>query len=892
MIKHIIIITAFFATCNIAFTQTNSVKGRVANEKNEAVSFATVLIVSAKDSAIVKYATADNNGAYQIAQIANGQYYVEARCVGYATQRTKIGLFGNNNLDVNFRMAQNVTELEGAKVKAKYSGIEFSGDTVRYNPLAYTDGSEVTLGDMISKLPGIEVSDGGKIKTQGKNVEAVLIEGRDLFSGNTQMPLHNLPANIAEKVEVVNNYSEYDVMKGFQSYEKTAINVKVNKSFWDKISGTISVAGGVRNKYYTKNNIIKLMPKFMTSLTISGNNTGESLLQFDDYLKMKGGLNEFSAGENTFAFSFDETESALIMPIGQNTYSNTNNLALINVSAQPNDKFKLNTYGLFNMFKSKDEDERLYTYFNTNDDEHYTKSMKNMRRNKMGSGSLKLTYNPSKTMTYVYQGNIADALSKSATDIDNIDFVTMAQNRRPSFSTNHNFTALKKIKNDVLTANFNFTYNYSPADYSFCSDSLLLPLPVNVTNNFYYAMQEKNTTENSANLNLSYMHKLNSAYFFRIALGVNYLRNEFVSNIYQNIPNTSKEPITGINLSNNFYLGSLDENINARIVKNQGVFRFVAGFNLVNINFKHNITKELSDKNKLTVEPNLELSLVPKQAQRFSVSYKKSTATTKIIDLVSGLYINSFDNYVVGGNYNNMFKNKHSVNFRFTDFNQFYNTQFYVFATYDVTSGDAAKDYYRTGLLNKTVVVAAPDKYSFSGVASFSKKFLFAPISVNTNFNFRQNQYSYFNAGNEITGKSSSLTAELGLSSSYKEGFNFRTNANFSRNYYKSIVSSKQDVQRYSGKISFTKKNFYISTSLDYEHNNARSIMQHFYYWNADIRYSFTNKKYELQLTGTDMLHTIDKHWREIIYTDNAMIERFVRRLPGNIMLKFNMKIN
>ena len=891
MIKNILF-TALFVTCNIAFAQTNSIKGRVANEKNESIGFATVLLMSAKDSSIVKYTTADNNGAYQITQIANGQYYVEARCMGYTTQRTKTGLFGNNNLNVNFRLAENVIELEAVKVKANYNGIEFSGDTIRYNPLAYTDGSEVTLGDMINKLPGIEVGDGGKITAQGKKVETVLIEGKDLFSGNTQVPLENLPAGIAEKVEVVNNYSEYDIMKGFQSYEKTAINVKVNKSFWDKISGTISVAGGIRNRYYTKNNIIKLMPKFMTSLTLSGNNTGESLLQFDDYIKMKGGLNEFLVGDNTFTFSLNETDAAIVMPISQNTYSNANNLAVVNVSAQPSDKFKLNTYGLFNMYKSKDEDESQYTYFNPLGDEHYTKSRKSVRRNKLGSGFLKLSYNPSKTMTYVYQGYVADALSKSAADIDNIDLFTMSQNRRPSFNTNHSFVAIKKIKNDVLTTSGAVAYEHTPAEYSFCTDSLLLPLPINAANSLYYAMQQRNATETSANIGVSYLHKINSSYFLKTALGVNYLRNKFISDIYQNIPNIDRELIAGSNFSNDFYLGSLNESLNASIVKNQGLFRFTAGLQIKNTNFKHNINRNLNDENKTVLEPNLEISLVPKQSRRFAVSYHKSTTATKILDLVSGLYINSFDSYTNGSNYNNMFCSKHSVNAQFSDFNQFHNTQFYIFLRYDKTSDDVTKDYFRTGSVNQTVVVASPDTYSFFGNTSFSKKFLFAPISVNVNLNYRQSQLSYFTAGNEIASKSRRWQSELALSSSYKEGFNFSARANFSRNYYKSLISSKQDVQRYSGKISFRKNNFYISTSLDYEHNDARKIMQDFYYWNADIRYSFADKKYELQLSGTDMLHTVDKRWREIVYTDNAMIERFVRRLPGNIMLKFNMKIN
>jgi hypothetical protein len=421
---------------------------------------------------------------------------------------------------------------------------------------------------------------------------------------------------------------------------------------------------------------------------------------------------------------------------------------------------------------------------------------------------------------------------------------------------------------------------------------LLLPLPVGIANDFYYALQEKNTTEHSANINLSYLHKINSSYFLRFGLDLSYFHNKFVSDIYQNIPDTDRELIAGSNFSNDFYLGLLNENVSARIVKNQGLFRFSAGLKATNKNFRHNIDRNLNDKSKIVVDPNLELSLVPKQSQRFAVSYQKSTVSAKILDLISGMCINSFDSYTNGSNYNNMFYNKHAVNVRFTDFNQFHNTQFYIFANYEKTSGDAARDYYRTGSLNQTIVVASPDRYSLHGMTSFSKKFLFAPISLNASINYRQSKYAYFNAGNEIAGKSYNLTSELGLSSSYKEGFNLGAKAKFSRNYYKSVISNKQDVQRYSGKISFTKKNFYISTSLDYEYNNARSIMQNFYYWNADIRYKFNKKKYELQLIGTDMLHTVDKRWREIIYTDNAMIERFVRRLPGNIMLKFNMKIN
>ncbi|MDR2065985.1 MAG: TonB-dependent receptor family protein [Prevotellaceae bacterium] len=888
--KKYLFFAAFLFAVGGGFAQNNSVKGLITNEKNEPASHATVLLLSLKDSSVVKYTVSDSNGAYQLQQIPNGQYWVEARYVGYSTQRTKIGVFGNNNLDVSFKLKEEIVTLEASKVKANYVGVEFSGDTVRYNPLAYVDGSEVTLGELMNKLPGIDVDKSGKVKAQGKDVDAILIEGRDLFSGNTQVPLQNLPASIAEKVEVVNNYSEYDIMKGFQSYEKTAINVKVNKNFWEKISGNISLAGGVQNKFHTKNNIIRLMPKFMASVTLSGNSLGESLLQFDDYIKMKGGMNEFSTGSGSFSFSLDETDVALLTSADANTYSALNNLAVLNISAQPSEKLKINTYGLFNMSKFKNMDESQYTYFNENGDEHYTKSTKSVKRNKTGSGFLKLSYSPSKTLTCIYQGIFTDALAKSASEIDNIDMFTSSQNERKSLNTTHNFTAIKKTGENVFTANVNFIYKNTPSEYGFQADSLLLPLTAGAYNDLFYVLQQRNSNQKTASADISYLYKLNSAYFMKFALGANYTRSGFASTIYENYPDREKELIDDDSFINDYNLGYFNQTINVNITKNQGVFGFKAGLTMRNMIFYHNITGTLEDKNKIVAEPELEISIRPKQTSRLSISYRKGMTMTSVANLIPGIYINSFDSYVNGGSFAKLFTNHHSVSTIFSDFNQFYNTQFYVYGNYELTE-TSAKDYYRTGSLNEIRTVLSPDRYSFRLSSSFSKKFLFAPVSTNISLAYRQNAYSYFSSGNEIKSKTNSTSADLGISTSYKEGFNFALNAAFSRNYYKAIIANKQDIQRYSGKISFGKNNFYISTSLDYEHNNARRVMQNFYYWNADIRYSFANKKYEFLLIGNDMLHTSDKRWREISYTDNAMIESFMRRIPGSIILKFNMKI-
>jgi hypothetical protein len=892
MMKKLLLFVAFLIFYTSVFAQNNSIKGIVANEKNEPVAFATVALRSIKDSSIVKYASSNDYGIYELQQIVNGQYLIEASCMGYSAQSTKAGVFGNNKLEINFTLKNEIVELEASKVKANYKGVEFSGDTIRYNPIAYTDGSEVTLGDLLKKLPGINVDESGNIKAQGKDVEKVLIEGKDLFSGNTQTPLQNLPAEIAEKVEVVNNYSEYDIMKGFQSYEKTAINVKVNQNFWDRINGDLSVAGGISEKFYTKNNIIRLMPKFMTSVTLSGNNLGERLLQFDDYIKMKGGLNEFMTGENTFSFSLDETESSLVMPAAANTYSSSNNLALINISAQPNDKFKVNAYGLFNISKTRSKDERQYTYFNSGGNEHYGESQESTKRNRLGSGFLKMLYSPSKTLNYIYQGSFNDAVVKSASDIDNLSLFTFTQNMQKSLSTTHSLNAIKKINENVFISNLNFSYKNTPLEYRFDTDSLLLPFAFNrYGDNLFHVLQKRNTIQKNANIDLSYMHKLSSSYFVKIVLGANYTRNDFASRIYENHPGDSPEPVTDSRFINDSYIGCFNQSLNVNITKNQGIFGFKAGVTARNMIFNHNINRNIDDRNRIVFEPQIEVSLKPKQMRRFSISYQKSFNQISVYDLISGFYINNFSSYTGINHLENPCSDKHSVSALYTNFDQFHNITFMFSGRYEHAKNTATKDYYRTGLLNEIHTVASPYRDVISCNSTFSKKFLFAPITLDINANYQQNAYSYFTSGIETDSKNHSTSASVGLSSSYKEGFNFGANTSLSRNYYKTVMSVKQDIQRYSGKISFRKNSFYISTSLDYEHNDAREIMQRFYYWNADIRYSFANKKYELQIIGKDMLHTSDKRWQQITNTDNAIIESFMRRIPGSIILKFNMKI-
>ena len=54
------------------------------NTSQKAIDAATVSLLSAKDSTIIKIAISDKNGAFEVEKLLNGKYLVSVQSVGYA----------------------------------------------------------------------------------------------------------------------------------------------------------------------------------------------------------------------------------------------------------------------------------------------------------------------------------------------------------------------------------------------------------------------------------------------------------------------------------------------------------------------------------------------------------------------------------------------------------------------------------------------------------------------------------------------------------------------------------------------------------------------------------------------------------------------------------------
>ena len=93
-------------------------------------------------------------------------------------------------------------ELGEVVVKSTLLKFYMDGDTLVYNADAFNMAEGSMMGELIKKLPGVEVENGGVIKVNGRQVETVLLNGKDFFDKDRELLLENMPSYMVKSFNV------------------------------------------------------------------------------------------------------------------------------------------------------------------------------------------------------------------------------------------------------------------------------------------------------------------------------------------------------------------------------------------------------------------------------------------------------------------------------------------------------------------------------------------------------------------------------------------------------------------------------------------------------------------------------------------------------------------
>lgn len=150
------------------------ISGKVTDASGEPLA-ALVTIISGKK--VEGYGLADGEGRYSISFApSTDMVTVKVALMGYETVEKSVAA-KTQRLD----MTMTEGSIELTEVTVVSDNITQRGDTLSYQVGAYKDASDRVIGDVIKKMPGLEVSDAGRISFNGKTVKNFYVEDMDLL---------------------------------------------------------------------------------------------------------------------------------------------------------------------------------------------------------------------------------------------------------------------------------------------------------------------------------------------------------------------------------------------------------------------------------------------------------------------------------------------------------------------------------------------------------------------------------------------------------------------------------------------------------------------------------------------------------------------------------------
>ncbi len=198
----------------------------------QADSSATIMLLNAKDSSLVNFASTDVGGGFEIKNVNQGSYFLKITFIGLKTYMKTFKTSPDNPvLDAGrIKLLPVSTELEAVTITAEKAQVVVKRDTIEYNATTFKTKANATVEDLLKKMPGLEVGTDGTVTAQGEQVQKVLVDGREFFGRDPKLATRNLPADAIEKVQVFDKKSDQAAFTGIEDgqREKT-INLELKE---------------------------------------------------------------------------------------------------------------------------------------------------------------------------------------------------------------------------------------------------------------------------------------------------------------------------------------------------------------------------------------------------------------------------------------------------------------------------------------------------------------------------------------------------------------------------------------------------------------------------------------------------------------------------------------
>lgn len=853
----VIFMTAYITTAQI--TVTGVVKDSIGNP----LEMANIIAINKQTKKLDSYGFSDSQGRYKLNLQKNVSYSIK---VSYIGMKTADIVLDTKEIDItkNISLKEDAT-LDEVNLTFKMP-VTIKGDTIIYDADSFTSGREKKLGDVLQKLPGMEVNEEGEIKVEGKTVNKVMVEGKVFFDGDSKLATKNIPASAIDKIEVLKNHSEVGQLRNVTDNEDNiAINIRLKegkKNFW---FGDIKVGSSVamdESRYIANPKLFYYSPKYSLNVMANINNIGEIPFTWRDYFKFTGGFRNLGGGGTSISLSNDL--GFLAMRNNQAKDINAK-FGALNFSYSPKKTWDLSGFAIYSGMKTDIEEASERNYINTNLTE-VTSSL-TQQNNKLGLIKLSSSYKPNANNHLDY--DIFGKISKLTQDQNFLssEAGTILENKiQTPFSINQNLNYYYTLSDNHIFA-FEVQHLWQDEDPFYNAKleqlSFANALALDVNQNVFDVSQNKRVKTNKLDAKLNYYYVLNAKSNINLSLGATLSNQKFNSNVFQILDNGIQNNITNPSTLNAVEYAFNDSYTGLHYKFVTGIFTFNQGATLHNYLAKNTQlgTKFTNSFVKLLPDAYIKVSL--KKSESLRLAYNMQVSFTDVNRVAEGFVFNNYNSLYAG---NQTLENSlsHNIQLNYSSFNMFNYTNVYAFINYNKRIDAIKGNTEQLGIdqISTSVNSVFPDE-SISANANFQKSFRKFKVTIGGNVSYAKLNNLFTSPQTQVVenrvSKSFTQSYRTKVSSNFRDAPNFDIGYNFIINEYdQGIIQNRYYTHSpYINFDTYLLKNFIFNTKFTY--NNYRienRTINNYSFWSANLSYQKKDSDWEYKMSVTNILDT------------------------------------
>ena len=755
---------------------------------------ASVSVIRAKDSILVKFTRTAENGNFEFTNLPKGKMFMLFTYPGYADYVEYFDL-DSAKTSVNLGRVKLILKanlLNDVIIKGKAVAIKIKGDTTEFNAAAYKIQPNDKVEDLLKQLQGVQVDKDGKITAQGSKVNKVLVDGEEFFGDDPTLVTKNIRADMVDKVQLYDKKSDQATFTGIDDGEKAkTINIKLKEDKKNGYFGKVDLGGATDSFYQAQGmfNMFKGKQKFSAYGTLA--NTGKTGLGWGD--SEKYGSSSLQMVDGGFYFSGDgngldsyngqyNNEGIPIARTGGAHYENKWNSDKESINAN----YKIGSLTVDGVRNTITQNNQPNGLINTNSDESF--------HNYLFRQKLDATYNLKLDTTANLKLSTDGTLKNSQ---NNSDYMTISRRGDGSLLNTSERTLTNDLRNQSWNGSVFLTKKLKKKGRTL---SLTLSEAITNTetkgflrsdNEFYNAVGTLDSSvivdqyktslvkTNLFNSMLAYTEPITS----KLSLILNYglaLNNS--TSDRKSFNKTGDDQYTDLDraFSNNYKLNQ---------VSNQGgaIFNYINqkstvnfGAKVTNVQFKQENLYDNSMFNRTFINWN------PQFNYRYKFSQQKSTAfyysgynTQPTINQIQPILVNTDPLNLTLGNPNLKPSFTHNFSINYNSYKMLSGQSLYGYASYNVTTNP---------IVNNTETDSA-GKSTYQSVNLTSKK--------------STSMYAYISADRKISFVDMNIGLNAGVSGNNSFNYvNGSLNESKSTSYNGSLSLSKYKEKKFSGRIN------------------------------------------------------------------------------------------